>query len=126
MKRLIFKSHNLFFILLICISSGNKALAQKSFSETTISEKVEKLLMSMTLKEKVNMLHNNSSFTSSGVPRLGIPELVTSDGPHGVRLEHGRGWATLENINDSGTYLPVGIALASTWNPSLGCKRRYN
>lgn len=78
------------------------------------------LIKQMTLQEKVNMIHANSSFTSAGVPRLGIPELVMSDGPHGVRVEHGRGWTDLENVNDSGTYLPVGIALASTWNTSLG------
>ncbi len=41
----------------------------------------------MTLEEKVNMIRASSSFTSGGVPHLGIPELVTSDGPHGVRLE---------------------------------------
>ena len=74
----------------------------------------------MTIEEKVGMIHANSSFTSAGVPRLGIPELITSDGPHGVRIEHGRGWSDLKNVNDSGTYLPVGVALASTWNPSLG------
>lgn len=85
-----------------------------------VEEKIESLIKKMTLEEKVGMLHANSSFTSSGVPRLGIPELVTSDGPHGVRAEHGRGWSQLKNVNDSGTYLPVGIALASTWNPELG------
>jgi len=82
--------------------------------------KISALISKMTLQEKVNMLHSNSSFTSAGVPRLGIPELVTSDGPHGVRQEHGRGWQGQKDVNDSGTYLPVGIALAATWNPALG------
>lgn len=75
----------------------------------------------MTLEEKVAMIHANSSFTSGGVPRLGIPELVTSDGPHGVRLEHGRDWRTdNDHVDDSATYLPTGVCLASTWNPQLG------
>lgn len=82
--------------------------------------KINALISKMTLKEKVGMIHGNSSFTSAGVPRLGIPELVTSDGPHGVRVEHRRGWSDQKNVNDSGTYLPVGIALASTWNTALG------
>jgi beta-glucosidase len=120
MKRVNFKQHRLLLIAIILMGSGSLAIAQTTLSETAISQKVEALLKRMTLQEKVNMIHANSSFTSAGVPRLGIPELVTSDGPHGVRLEHGRAWANLENVNDSGTYLPVGVALASTWNPSLG------
>ena len=83
-------------------------------------QKINALIKKMALEEKVNMIHANSSFTSGGVPRLGIPELVTSDGPHGVRMEQGRGWAGVKNVNDSGTYLPVGVALASTWNTALG------
>lgn len=86
----------------------------------SVEDKISSLISKMTIEEKVGMIHANSSFTSAGVPRLGIPELVTSDGPHGVRVEHGRGWGDLKNVNDSGTYLPVGVALASTWNPALG------
>ncbi len=82
--------------------------------------KIESLLKKMTLEEKIGMIHANSSFTSTGVPRLGIPELTTSDGPHGVRPEHGRDWELDNKGGDSSTYLPVGITLASTWNPELG------
>ena len=66
------------------------------------------------------MVHASSSFTSGGVERLSIPEMVTSDGPHGVRPEHGRDWNLDNNSLDSGTYLPTGNCLAATWNPQLG------
>ncbi|MEP7164793.1 MAG: glycoside hydrolase family 3 C-terminal domain-containing protein [Ferruginibacter sp.] len=82
--------------------------------------KINSLIKQMTLEEKVHMIHASSSFTSGGVPRLGIPELVTSDGPHGVRPEHGRDWNLDNNSLDSGTYLPTGVCLAATWNPALG------
>ena len=82
--------------------------------------KVNNLIKQMTLEEKVHMIHASSSFTSGGVPRLGIPEFVMSDGPHGVRPEHGRGWNLTNNSLDSGTYLPTGVCLAATWNPGLG------
>ncbi|MGV3530546.1 MAG: glycoside hydrolase family 3 C-terminal domain-containing protein [Flavisolibacter sp.] len=84
------------------------------------SAKIEALLKQMTLEEKVQLLHGNSSFTSGGVPRLGIPGFVTSDGPHGVRVEHGNDYVAEKNVADSGTYLPVGVCLAATWNPKLG------
>jgi beta-glucosidase len=45
-----------------------------------------------------------------------------SDGPHGVRPEHGRDWNLDNNSLDSGTYLPTGVCLAATWNPALGIK----
>jgi beta-glucosidase len=82
--------------------------------------KINSLIKQMTLEEKVNMIHASSSFTSGGVKRLNIPELTTSDGPHGVRPEHGRDWNLDNKILDSGTYLPVGVCLAATWNPQLG------
>jgi beta-glucosidase len=83
-------------------------------------QRIDSLLSLMTLEEKVTMIHASSSFTSGAVPRLGIPEWTMSDGPHGVRKEHGRGWVGNENPEYFATYLPTGISLASTWNPELG------
>ncbi|MEM8908517.1 MAG: glycoside hydrolase family 3 N-terminal domain-containing protein, partial [Bacteroidota bacterium] len=84
------------------------------------STKIDSLIRQMTIEEKVAMIHASSSFTSGGVERLGIPELIMSDGPHGVRHEHGRDWEKDQNVADSSTYLPVGTCLAATWNPELG------
>jgi beta-glucosidase len=81
---------------------------------------IESLLAQMTLEEKVGMIHASSSFTSGGVERLGIPELVMSDGPHGVRHEHTRYYDKATGVADASTYLPVGTALAATWNKELG------
>ncbi|GGI24455.1 glycoside hydrolase family 3 C-terminal domain-containing protein [Pedobacter mendelii] len=103
-------------VLMLTVLTVN---AQSLFNPAT-EAKITALIKKMTLDEKVGMLHANSSFTSGGVKRLGIPEMVTSDGPHGVRIEHGRGWTPLKNVNDAGTYLPTGNALAATWNPKLG------
>jgi beta-glucosidase len=105
------------FTVAMAIGAATSIHAQ---STTSNEEKINSLIKQMTIEEKVRMIHANSSFTSAGVPRLGIPELVTSDGPHGVRSEHGRVWTDAKNVNDSGTYLPVGVALAATWNPTLG------
>ncbi|UYZ64970.1 glycoside hydrolase family 3 C-terminal domain-containing protein [Hymenobacter weizhouensis] len=82
--------------------------------------KINVLLKQMTLQEKVTMIHANSSFAAGGIKRLGIPELVTSDGPHGVRPEQGRDWKPVKDVQDASTYLPTGNTLAATWNPELG------
>ncbi len=100
------------FILACSGSPEKKALSAE--------QKIDSLISLMTLEEKVTMIHASSSFTSGGVPRLGIPEWTMSDGPHGVRKEHGRGWVGSESPEYFATYLPVGVSLASTWNPELG------
>ena len=49
--------------------------------------KIDSILSLLTLEEKVAMCHAQSKFSTPGVPRLGIPEVWMSDGPHGVRGE---------------------------------------
>lgn len=115
------KLHFRFFVTLILTITVSSSFSQQKINQKT-ENKIKILLNQMTLKEKIGMIHANSSFTSAGVQRLGIPELVMSDGPHGVRPEHGRDWILDEGVDDAGTYLPTGINLASTWNPQLGYK----
>lgn len=85
-----------------------------------IDERVEDALSRMTLDEKIAMLHAQSKFSSAGVPRLGIPEIWTTDGPHGIRPEvlwdewRQAGWT-----NDSCTAFPALTCLAATWSPDM-------
>lgn len=89
-------------------------------SSKTIEEKVEDALSRMTLKEKVAMLHAQSKFSSSGVPRLGIPEVWMTDGPHGIRPEVlWDEWNQAKWTNDSCVAFPALTCLAATWNPEL-------
>lgn len=85
-----------------------------------IEKRVEDALSRMTLEEKVAILHAQSKFSSAGVPRLGIPEVWCTDGPHGIRPEvlwdewNQAGWT-----NDSCTAFPALTCLAATWNPEM-------
>lgn len=86
-----------------------------------IEQRVEDALSRMTTREKIAMIHAQSKFSSPGVPRLGIPEIWTDDGPHGIRPEvlwdewEQAGWT-----NDSCFAFPALTALAATWNPDMG------
>ena len=85
-----------------------------------IELRVKDALQRMTLEEKVALCHAQSKFSSAGVPRLGIPELWMSDGPHGVRAEiNWNNWNHAEWTNDSCTAFPALTCLAATWNPEL-------
>lgn len=110
------------FMAILALFVNNCEQPEENSTTMDIEAKIDSLINQLTLEEKVNMIHASSAFTSGGVDRLGIPELVMSDGPHGVRHEHGRDWEKDKNVADSSTYLPVGTALAATWNPELGYK----
>jgi beta-glucosidase len=85
-----------------------------------IEKRIDAALAEMTLEEKVALCHAQSKFSTPGVPRLGIPGLMMSDGPHGVRAEiNWNDWGYAGWTSDSVTVFPALTALAATWNPCL-------
>ena len=85
-----------------------------------LEARVEDAFSRLTLDEKIAMVHAQSKFSSPGVPRLGIPEVWCTDGPHGIRAEvlwdewDQAGWT-----NDSITAFPALSGLAATWDREL-------
>ena len=85
-----------------------------------IEERIEDALNRMTLEEKVAMIHAQSKFSSSGVERLGIPDVWMTDGPHGIRPEVlWDEWDQASWTNDSCVAFPALTCLAATWNPEM-------
>lgn len=85
-----------------------------------IEKRIENALSLMTLEEKVNMCHAQSKFSSAGVPRLGIPDVWMTDGPHGIREEvFWDEWSGAKWTNDSCTAFPALTCLAATFNPEV-------
>lgn len=74
----------------------------------------------LTLQEKVSLLTGDSLWTVKGVPRLGLPTIVLTDGPHGVRLMKGDP-AEVGKIDERepATCFPTASALAATWDLEL-------
>lgn len=103
-----------------CVTMGFSSTPVYLDETRDIEERVEDALSKMTVNEKVAMLHAQSKFSSPGVPRLGIPEFWTTDGPHGIRPEvlwdewDQAGWT-----NDSCVAYPALTCLAATWNPDM-------
>lgn len=83
-------------------------------------KKAEELLEQLTLEEKIGMIHGTELFRTAPVKRLGIPPLVMSDGPMGVRQEfEPDSWRAKGYSDDYVTYLPSNSALAAAWNRKL-------
>ena len=73
--------------------------------------RIEDLVGQMTLDEKLALIGGADAWRTNPVPRLGIPPIKVTDGPHGAR-----GGTFGENRAAS---FPCGTALGATWNPDL-------
>lgn len=118
------KKSILFILLVICAEVWVMAQSPIYLDDSQpIETRVKDALSRMTLKEKVALCHAQSKFSSAGVPRLGIPEVWMSDGPHGVREEiQWDSWGNAGWTNDSCTAFPALTCLAATWNPEMSAK----
>lgn len=88
--------------------------------EKDIELRIDDAMSRMTLDEKIAIIHAQSKFSSAGVPRLGIPELWTTDGPHGIRPEVlWDEWVQAGWTNDKCVAFPALTALAATWNTDM-------
>ncbi len=117
MKRFIFSA-----IAFALISLANAQTVKPVYQDESkpLEERVQDALSRMTVEEKCRITYAQSKFTSPGVPRLGIPELYMSDGPHGVRMEiNWNDWAHSHWTNDYCTAFPALTCLAATWNTEL-------
>jgi beta-glucosidase len=109
------KTYSLFAALLLTIFFAHG----QSADERALDTKINAIIGKLSLEEKIGLLHANSIFGTAGVERLGIPGLMSDDGPLGVREDVKEGWGSANLTTDSATFFPNGSALAATWNPAL-------
>ncbi|MBS1654436.1 MAG: glycoside hydrolase family 3 C-terminal domain-containing protein [Bacteroidetes bacterium] len=136
----LFLVHGSFFITIIILSSlAVKAQVTSALPQLGKSP-VKNVIAAMTLEEKAKLVTGNgmkmpgnqqqgpvigetrdkvpgAAGTTFAIPRLGVPGIVLSDGPAGVRIDPFRN-------NDSSrsyyaTAFPVGTLLASSWDTAM-------
>jgi beta-glucosidase len=78
---------------------------------------IQSILSQMTLEEKAALCTGASHWTTTPVERLGVPEMIVSDGPHGVRRLPDVNTIATKSL--PATCFPTASCLASTWDVDL-------
>src|SRR5215207_5533027 len=80
---------------------------------------VPALLADLTVEEKASLVSGQGFWWTRRIERLGIPSIMVSDGPHGLRKQAGN----TDHVGIGGsvpaTCFPTASALASSWDVDL-------
>ena len=76
-------------------------------------------LEELSVAEKAAMLSGGSEWDSRGNEKAGIPSIVMSDGPHGVRRQLGEGDHLGLGASKPATCFPTAGTVANSWDPAL-------
>ena len=82
-----------------------------------MSENIKAIIAKMTLEEKAALCTGASAWTTTPIERLGVPEMIVSDGPHGIRRVADAKSLVMTSL--PATCFPTASCLASTWDVDL-------
>ena len=80
---------------------------------------IRSLVKNMTLKEKCSLLSGEDFWHTKAVERLGIPAIMVSDGPHGLRKQDESCEGGSENDSIKAVCFPAACATASSFDPDV-------
>ena len=86
-----------------------------------MSLKYEHIIAKMSLEEKALIMSGKNTWQTQDFPQYGIPMMMMSDGPHGMRTQpSGVGDHLGLNASMPATCFPTAATVANTWNEKLG------
>jgi beta-glucosidase len=80
---------------------------------------IKSIISQMTLGEKASLCSGLNFWYLKGIKRLGVPSIMVTDGPHGLRKQAGSSDHVGLNESVPATCFPTASALAATWNRDL-------
>lgn len=84
-----------------------------------IQKRIDQLMEQMTLEEKASLCSGLDFWHTKPIERLGIPSVMMTDGPHGMRKEDNSDTSLGMKRSVPATCFPPAVTCASTWNPDL-------
>lgn len=82
-------------------------------------KKIQALVKKMTLEEKVSMCSGSDFWHTQAIERLGIPDVMVSDGPHGLRKQDLKADNLGVNNSIKAVCFPTGAGLAASFDTEL-------
>lgn len=77
---------------------------------------IQRLLRELTVEEKAALVAGADFMFTNSIPRLNIPSVRMSDGPHGLRVQSEGGDNGVSG-SEPATAFPTAVSTASSWNP---------
>lgn len=81
--------------------------SKTKYDEVAYEKRIDAIIKQLTVEEKVNMCSGLTYGAFKGIKRLGIPEVICSDGPRGP------------NRAGAATAFPSGLSFGASWDPVL-------
>lgn len=82
-------------------------------------KEIEAIVAQMTLEEKASLCSGEDFWHTKAVERLGVPRIMVSDGPHGLRKQKDEADASEMNDSITAVCYPAGCASASSFDRNL-------
>jgi len=81
--------------------------------------KYKEIIDKMTLEEKASLTSGQNFWNTKQISRLGIPSMMLTDGPHGLRKQGGKADNLGLNKSIPATCFPTAATLANSWDTDL-------
>lgn len=83
------------------------------------NEKIKEIVSQLTLREKASLCSGRSFWHTKQVDRMGIPSMMVSDGPHGLRKQASKNDRLGINKSIVATCFPTGVGIASSFDRNV-------
>lgn len=80
---------------------------------------IESIISKMTLKDKIAFCTGADMWHTKTMEQYGIPSVMMTDGPHGLRVQRNQGDNLGLNDSEKATCFPTAVTSANSWNPKL-------
>lgn len=81
--------------------------------------KYETIIEQMTLEEKASLCSGKNFWNTKPIERLGVPSMMLTDGPHGMRKQGGKEDHLGLHASIPATCYPAAASLANSWDEAL-------